>query len=236
MDQNFFFKWIWRFNALALAVILLAGAVGFAIPFFSWRVAPVIEGAIDPSRKPAEPQKYQWSVQPPREERSEGLLALEIPARYEPGGSFSSGPSPAMVVNYLFVETATGATRWLFPSHNQVITATDYVTENMSQQLPIPGMSPSGPAFAVVFDVVPGDPATYTFGKAAKYEVYASKPDGTGLTKLLDDLDEAPTFVPIGKDKIFLRGQSGGKPFAASFSLLDFKQISRTELSELTPK
>lgn len=236
MDQNFFFKWVWRFNALALALILFAGAAAFAIPFFSWRVAPVIEGAIDPSRQPTEPSLYQWTVQPPREERGEGMLALEIPAPYERGGSsFSSGPSINKVVNYLFVDTSTGTTRWLFPTHNQVITATDYVTETMSQML-MPGASPPGPASAIVFDVVPGDPANYAFGKAARYQLYASKPDGTGLTKLLDDLDDAPTLVPMGKEKIFLRAMSSGKPFAASFSMVDFKQISRTDLSELTPK
>jgi hypothetical protein len=233
MDQNFFFKWVWRFNALALALILLAGASAFAIPFFSWRVAPAIESAIDPVPPAAEPSIYQWTIQPPRDERGEGVLALEIPAPYERGGSFSSGPSINKVVNYLFVDTNTGATRWLFPTHKQVITATDYVTETMS---PMPGMPAQGPATAIVFDVVSGDPATFSFGKPAKYQVYASKPDGTGLTKLLEDLDEAPTFVPMGKDKIFLRAQSNGKPFAASYSLVDFKQISRTELSELTPK
>jgi hypothetical protein len=235
MDQNFFFKWVWRFNALALALILLAGASAFAIPFFSWQVAPAIESAMDPSPQQAKTPKYQWAVQPSREERSEGMLALEIPPRYEPGGSFSSGPSPALAVNYLFVDTATGATRWLFPTHNQVITATDYVIENMSQT-PMPGIVPQGPASAIVFDVVPGDPAKYSFGKPAKYQVYATKPDGTGLTKLLDDLDEAPTFVPMGKDKIFLRAQSNGKAFAATFSMVDFKEIARTDLSELMPK
>jgi hypothetical protein len=235
MDQNFFFKWVWRFNALALALILLAGAVGFAIPFFSWRVAPAIESAIDPSPPPAKAPKYQWSVRPSREERAEGLLALEIPARYEPGGSFSGGPTPAIAVNYMFVDPATGATRWLFPGHNQVITATDYVTETMLP-LPLPGIESPGPALAVVFDVIPGDPASYVFGQAAKYQMYASKPDGTGLTMLLDDLDEAPTFVPLGKDKIFLRALSNGKAFAATFSIVDFKQISRTDLSELMPK
>lgn len=235
MDQNFFFKWVWRFNALALALVLLAAAAAVAIPFLSWRVAPAIEAAIDRSPPPPEPPKYQWAIQPSHEERSEGMLALETPARYEPmsGGSFSGVPSIAKVVNYLFVDTTNGATRWLFPTHKQVITATDYVTETPS---PAPGIPTQGRATAIVFDVAPGDPAAFSFGKPAKYQVYASKPDGTGLTKLLDDLDEAATFVPIGKDKIFVRVQSNGKHMAASFSLTDFKLISQTDLSELTPK
>ncbi|MBL8779951.1 MAG: hypothetical protein JNL06_03315 [Alphaproteobacteria bacterium] len=233
MDQNVFFKWVWRFNALALALVLLAAAAALAIPFLSWRVAPAIEAAIDPTPPTPEPSIYQWTLQPPRDERSEGMLALEIPAPYERGGSFSSGPSINKVVNYLFVDTNTGATRWLFPTHKQVITATDYVTETMS---PMPGVPAQGPASAIVFDVAPGDPAAFSFGKPAKYEVYASKPDGTGLTKLLGDLDEAPIFVPVGKDKILIRAQSNGKQTAASFSLTDFKLISQTDLSALTPK
>jgi hypothetical protein len=127
MDQNFFFKWVWRFNALALALVLIAAAVAVAIPFLSWRLAPAIEAAMDPP-PPVEAPKYQWTLQALGKGQSEGMLALEIPgAKYEPmpGGSFSGGPSIAKVVNYLFVDTANGATRWLFPTNRQVITATD---------------------------------------------------------------------------------------------------------------
>jgi len=233
MDQNFFFKWVWRFNALALALVLLAGAV-VAVPLLSWRLAPVIPAVVPPTGEPEKTQ-YQWTMQSPREGQTHGMLALEIPApRYTPGGSFSSEAPPyARVVNYLFVDTATGATRWLLPTNNQVITATDYVTETMPLE---PGYPARGPALAIVFDVAPGDPAAFLLRNSPKYQVYASKPDGTGLTKLLDDLDEAPVFVPLGREQMFFRARANGKPFAATFGLADFKLISRTDLSELTPK
>lgn len=226
MDQNLFFKWVWRFNALGLALALLALFVVVVVPFPPWRIKPAIESAIEPVLTGKEPPKYVLSLQLSHEGVSDAMLTLEIP----PSGANDDPYTSRMptVVNFLFIDSTTGATRWLFPTHGQVIIPNYEIRT-------APGPVPK-PVLAMFFNVVEGDPRDFDPNKPATYQFYASKPDGTALTKLLGDLDEAPTLVILGTERIVVSARSKGKLSAVSFSLADFKPLAQTDLSALTPK
>lgn len=227
MDQNFFFKWVWRFNGLAFALVLLGLAAMTTSRFRPWDIAPAIESVIDPADPAQDAPKYTWNLTQARVGSSHAMLGLLFPAEdYDP--LMRATYQNARTVNYLFVDTVTGATRWLFPTHKQVITMGQEIIDR-------PGVVPRMES-AIVYNVVAGDPADYSPYKPATYQLYASKPDGSAMTKLMIDLDEAPTFVTVGTERIFVSAQSKGKPIVASFSLNDFKPLAQTDLSELTPK
>jgi hypothetical protein len=236
MDQNWFFRWVWRFNALALSVVLIAAAIGLALPFLAWQVSPVVDSVVqtEPASPAAKPPKYRWHLDYPRGDRKVGVLALILaPENAEIlDASSLKPPSPIKTVNYLFVDPQTGATRWLFPTHNQLITSTDYMA--LQGAVGDFAIQPSGTPIAVVYDVIPGDPNAAPIGR--KVDVYASKIDGTNLTKFMGDLDEAPTFVPAGEGVIIANGKANDKDFVATFSLTEFKQLARKDLDALTPK
>src|SRR5262249_7394781 len=133
MDQNLFFRLVWRFNALALAIVLLAAALGLALPFLRWQAAPVVEQVVrqEPAAPSSEKAKYVWRLEFPRPGGKEGLVALVLSQSRDVDvdiiGAIASSSSgkfgvPDKIVNYLFVDAATGSTRWLFPNHEQQIT------------------------------------------------------------------------------------------------------------------
>lgn len=185
MDQNVVFRWIWRFNAIAIAIFLLLIGSSF-LPYFMWRVAPAVESVTGPIlEQPTTKQPdLRLFLDFTREGRREMVFALAPEANVSE--KFSSPDEsrlganiadPTRVVNYLFIDPTTGATRWLFPTNDQVITATDYVTKNMSDR--VPQLREAGPALAVVYDVKP----LQRVGAPTKYQVYVSRLDGTNLTR-----------------------------------------------------
>jgi hypothetical protein len=210
---------------------LVAAAIGLALPFLTWRVAPVVEEVVDPSGGATRhAPKHVLRLQPVRIDQAEAVLALELPPA--PNEYGLKGPPPAKTVNYLFVNPDTGATRWLFPTHQQVIAATDYVTPNTIAR----GYDPptSERALAVVYDVLPGDP-TAKPGKR-KYQVYVSKPNGTDLTRVLENLDEQPEFLALTDDKIFFQAVADGRSFVATVSLAELKLVMQKDITDLAPR
>ena len=226
MDQNRFFKWIWRFNAVALALAMLALAATFVQSYFFWSNfgAPAARQVVGALTTPAGTSKYHLRLDFGREGRTVAVLALEDSQTRSVGGGSYSGPPQSDIFNYLFVDPMTGAAHWLFPTNHQRITDTDYLTAQPNQTNPFgptyERASGSGPVRAIVYDVVPGGDAAGAEA-ATKYQVYVSKPDGTMLTKFIDDSDGVPSTIQVDADKILVFYVSKGRAMAASFSLVD---------------
>jgi hypothetical protein len=199
MDNNWFFRWIWRFNALALALVLIAAAIGLAIPFLAFQV-PVHQVAIGPKTAVKAPN-YVWRLEFPAEGRQEAVLALVVLKDDADASGFGSkGYDPAKIVNYLYVDSQTGATRWLFPTNKQIITAADGV---FTKPNTTPGFL-QDPPVAIIYDVVAGDPVSESL-RQRKYDVYMSNPGGENLTKLLDGLDEVPSSSAAIRSRYLVR-------------------------------
>lgn len=236
MDPNWFFRWIWRLNALALALVLMAAGIGLALPFLSWQIRPVVERAVD-ATKPAQQQapKYRLAFDYVRQGRSQIVLTLGHVVEPERGfgsGSFSKDGYDSRVANYLFVDPATGATRWLFPTHGQMIASTDYLTDQTARAAILPGESP-GVLRAVMYDVVPN--AEQPKDKWT-YQVFLSAPDGSTLTKVLDDLDEQAEAVQLDVDSVVIAYKSKGRSMIARFSLVDLKPSMQKDMTGLVPR
>jgi hypothetical protein len=233
MDQNFFFRWLWRFNAVALAIYLIPTLFIF-VPFFMWQVSPSVEQVTGPfsESKPGDPA-LQLFLDFQREGRREVVFML-APTR-DPGAMIKSDDSrlgattadTTRVANYLFIDPITGSGRWLFPTNNQVITATEYVTKNLST-MPYIATADSTPPLAVVYDVRAAGSAP---GPNTKYHVFISKLDGTNLTTIFDEVDEVPLFVPAADNTIVTTYKLKGRLMVATVSLIDFKILVNKELS-----
>jgi len=232
MDQNWFFRWIWRFNAVALAVVLIAAGIGLALPFLAWQLAPAVERAVDATQPKQEPPKYGLTLESARAGRTEIVLALDYLHSPERGlGSFSKDAYARRIANYLFVDAATGAHRWLFPTNDQMVTRTEYLTDTPSPYAA--EMSGPGALRTVYYVVVPG---SGRIGNDAKYQVYLSKPNGEALTKILEDLDEAPSAMQLDADNLAVSYKLKGRIVVARVSLKDFKTTLQVDVSSQVPK
>jgi hypothetical protein len=240
MDQNFLFRWIWRFNAIGLAVALIL--FGWSVYGYYTMMSTLMPGSTviigaDGDEAKSDSKALRLFLDYAREGRREMVFALapeqKMPVAYPDSSKigYQSKANLSRVANYLFVDPATGATRWLFPTNDQVITATDYVTKDMTNTTAVVFRDPL-PAVAVVYDVKP----TSASATPRKYQVYVSKLDGTGLTKLFDDLDEATTFVPSADNTIFATYNVKGRHMVSTISMADFKVVMTKDLSEYEPK
>jgi hypothetical protein len=123
-SESRFFKYVWRFNALAIAgaaigVILLGSIAGFTL---------FKRGNADP---PGHQGRQRWSAEDKsREEFSLGLgrcdrrylLCPRCPlSRAILSAVVLSEASDQNVVNYLFLNTSTNESRWLFERVGQLI-------------------------------------------------------------------------------------------------------------------
>lgn len=66
--------------------------------------------------------------------------------------------------------------------------------------------------------------------------MYATRPDGSEVTNLLDELDEPGKFTPIDADTIVIANKHSGRAYATTVSLTDFKAIAEVDLTKDLPK
>jgi hypothetical protein len=238
MDQNLFFRWIWRFNALGIAALLLA--VGFAM-------RGLLPLALDVTTPPdrtstietAGQERPKFSLRMYDAIYGTGIIIFSYGDLYESKGGSFSPPRAASTVNYLFYDARSGTSRWLFTSNKQHITSLNFVWDDGSadERSPQPfGGSPilkeTRTVGALVID------AWTALGRdgAPSYHVYASRPDGSGLTMLIDGADETTVFTPVDQNTIVIANTRGGRTYATTFSLTNFKKVSETDLTKEVPK
>jgi hypothetical protein len=246
MDDNLLFRWIWRFNALGIAGLVILFGASF-LPFLlrGYTNQAVIFGGPEPTALD-EQSPLQLNMYGVVDGMGVVLFAYGQSNELPRGGSFS-GSHRAANRNFLFYALKTRSKRWLFPSNGQEITSVDYVREDGTAEQAAPTIGPDGLPLppsrpvqspqqatvrAVLFDV---RPAAKTDAKVA-YQMYATRPDGSGVTKLLDELDEPGEFTPIDAETIVVANKRGGRTYATTISLADFKTIAEIELTKDLPK
>jgi hypothetical protein len=232
MDNNRFFRWIWRFNALALALVLTIGA--FALVNLLTPNSPY-RSANDDS--PLPPPRAELELTLLNAPAAPGFKIFRYGEKSAHGGSSLSSPPFDRILNYLFYNAKDGTSHWLLPSNNQALSTPAFIwddgsttgnddTTRYSYQQPGAGRL----VRVIIFTSLPLD------GKPRRAELYASHPDGTGLTKLIADADYAPRFTTIDKDTIVIASERGGRAYATTVALTDFKQLRETNLSDPIPK
>ncbi|HUR80303.1 MAG TPA: hypothetical protein VM733_06030 [Thermoanaerobaculia bacterium] len=114
------FRWIWRLNALAI----LAGAIAILVLILSevkpWRRdTPVVPAVVVP--QPPSPE-VKLRLSDPALIPGTHLLAAEMQSIQE-GRGLKEG-DVVRTRNVLFIDPTTGASRWLLPSHQSVLSET----------------------------------------------------------------------------------------------------------------
>lgn len=254
-DQSRFFHFVWRFNALVLAII--GGAALFMIckdftMGYLWTPPPFGEpvGHFAPVPKAAE-KNYTYRL------NNTGQYVLgheEIftltrwegePQEYglaDIRGSSGSGPS-VQNVNLLAVDADGSTSHWLFYGYGRLILTENAVLESLPPAanrmsptaIPAPGYS-SEPAqdaqsvVALVIETVDAD--TDKDGKITpkdKHSLYVYRAGAVEPVKLLT-ADDFLSVQQIGSDKYLVICENGKAASAATFSLPDFKLLSEKPL------
>jgi hypothetical protein len=230
-DSNPFFLWLWRFNALVLALLgLLFGAFAIAnfIPRFPTHTDPVDNFLAAPQASTPNVSydlsgsgialqgttyvlfNLQRSAEPPPE------TALRIT---------SGGRSRDFhTVNLLVVDGADASSHWLFKGLDRIITAdsvdqVETVTESDAPKSPVVALVIE--AFAARSDKAG---TLKAFGPDALYYYRL----GTDEAVKFFSAPNIRSIIRIGTDKIFVLYEDGHAMSAATFSTRDFKLVARS--------
>lgn len=261
-DENKFFRFVWRFNALVIALLCLGAIVLVGIAAFDFWIPRYID----------KPQGHFAPV--PKEAEAENTYRLKDSGSIgfmKPGGgqevflvfslgdwegapnayalsSVSSSGSMRFSnnANLLLVSTGTGKGQWLFHGVGRNIVNWDWLIDYQAKS-PV-DVSPAGPQVispnrlygdrqaveALVLKVIDQD--TDKDGKLTDEDgltLYAvSRLDGTEPVKLLD-ADLILSQTQIGKDRYVIGYETGGKAYIAVYSVPDFALVTKKPLPKL---
>lgn len=231
MRSRKFFRYLWNFNAMSLAlasvlgIVLLLFGVFFLVsdmfrPRHQTNVVNIDE-EIDKSE----------TLELGGLERVQGSDSVIVPlfTVQETYGPSSSGPSRS-TRNLLFLDTTTEQSFWLLPTHDYLI-ADRYDLTGSGHRY-----DDEQDAIAIYYEVVKADSNGDNILDEEDDAVIAlSKPDGTGYREILGD-DQPDAILGhqvLSEGKLVVLYRKDGSVIAATFSLRDFAPLSTVEVRKI---
>ncbi|MGY2907805.1 hypothetical protein [Bradyrhizobium sp. URHC0002] len=201
-NENGFFKFVWRFNALAIAgaaticivLGLFAGLSIFNAEPRPHRGANVVN--VDQESKASE----EFSLGDPS--AIAGIPYVQVPLyrgrHYGVGSIYSGGRQQA--VNFLFLNISTNESRWLFSGVGQLILESHVLFNKLKD-----ANDPSRAAVAVVHVVVEKDTdGDKRLTEKDAISLATSATDGTNYRKLVEGVDQLYSVKQIADDKVLV--------------------------------
>ncbi len=156
--ENGFFKWVWRFNAIALALAaVLVIVIGVFGAYEMWQSVTrnryVSQTVNVDAKQDSLIETYQYGRSWLGQDGKQVITPLMISQEYRYQGSYGSGgkSSGDNTVNYLISTTGADETRWLFKGHDQLILKMQNI------QRPLLAPENKRTVQARLFEVVPAD-------------------------------------------------------------------------------
>jgi len=246
-EENRFFRFLWRFDAilLALAGLLLIGVLStLLVEAWTMRHAyqPLPEGHFAPVPRSAEQSfTYRLSEQPELALLAqEQIYALQrykgAPSTY---GLADLTVSSASVdrfndaVNLLAVNTVTGASRWLFEGYKRaVVDQQSIYGGGPPSVVPAPG-EPIETPIAIVIRTVNNDTNNDgRFDLRDRQALYYYRPGNQRASKFFE-ADYIISMREVAGGNFFVVYEKGQSAIAAKFRSPDFKLLSQNKLPDV---
>jgi len=232
-SENSFFKYVWRFNALAIAVVaigaILLGSYA-AISIFGYetrerRVANVVNVGQN------EEVSEQFFLETP--EAVAGTSFVRVPlhrAQAYRGGSFSSSSKHTyQIVNHLFLNIATNESRWLFESANQLILQSQSLFSKLKDS-PDESRKTVGLLYVVVDKDSNGDGR---LSERDSISLATSAVDGTGYRKLIEGIEQVYSARQVADDRVLVLYQKNQQTVSGLYSVPAMLPLNQTDLPKV---
>ena len=233
MQQNEtgFFKYVWRFNALAIAgaatacilLSLYAGLTIFKEETRKRRVTNVVN--VDPQDKISE----EFSLGTPRPIAA--TTHVQVPLfrgqSYGAGSIYSKGTRQE--VNLLFLNVATNESRWLFNGVGQLLLDNHTLFNKLKD-------APDQPraAIAVLHVVVERDTnGDKRLTEKDAISLAASAADGTNYRKLIDGIDQLYFVQQIADDKVLVLYQKNRETISELYGVPSMAPLMQASLPKV---
>ncbi len=234
MDNIKFFRILWRFNAIIIAMASLALiVVSITILYESkTRMYSQSSSVYFHDSEQTDEIEEEWffgKMTGFHKINNTFAIPLEFTQKF-------SQKTTASIRNYLFVDGHTQSSTWLFPHNHFVLSTPNYVLRNGVDEYP--SYSSSNKIIALYFIVYKADTNK---DKALKTNDEASialvKPDGTGYTELEKNVGNIIKADVINDGSHLVLFFYKGKEFYVSkYSLDEFKKISEQRIETIGKK
>lgn len=187
MDTGLF-KWIWRFNAIAIAATVTAALLLIGREMFdevSDYSDPVVGRAVVNVDETDPSITETFAIGPVDFDRDTGLLRYELMREQTYNYGLRSKETENSTVNIGFLELATGKTRWLLPSNSGLIVREDEVLRIITDANGTERTELRAKLYLVVESDGNNDQRLTRDDPAS---LMIARPDGRGLVTLLSDL------------------------------------------------
>lgn len=226
MKENKFFKFVWRFNGIAL-MILIVLAIGLTL--YSFFGAFRANTGNSSSREnitiqPDSVQQEHWQLGSiiPVEGSSFVMLPLESGSRHSKSGYEKS---TLAAFNFLFINNKNNETHWLFDSNENLILCADLMMENEYR-------AENSLVRAILYQIVTTDSdGDEELSYLDLQSAGVSLPDGTGYKEILQDINYVIGFHLVDKDNLLLVYRRQGRAYSALVLLKGFTIVSEQELT-----
>lgn len=178
-----FFTIIRRINSILFLLVLLG--VGASAAWWSWQLHQWY-ARYDPSQETAETE--DGADEPAYAELGDADTVTGTGTQMFSLTAEGLGRRGRQIRNILFLSVEAPQGRWLFPDHGNLILETDQIR-------PWRANDGTAPSTALYFEFVPAEPES---GREPSefdfFSVALSRPDGTGLVEVLQDVDQVLSF------------------------------------------
>jgi hypothetical protein len=242
MDENRFFRFVWRFNGIAIMllaltllvwVIVLSGYALVASVFFRDHSPVITSVAEDPEGK------EQWRLGAPRSIDGTQFLCLPLESEKKSISASGSGLSPSFLNasyssryfdlsrNLLFVNRQTRDMYWLFKDNRQLITDVELLSPQDQDDR-------NRVVDAILYRVVQTDTnADQELTAEDLADVAISNPDGTSFTMLFQSVERMLGSRILESGQVLILYQSQGKGYAATIRLQDMSVQETKEMPKV---
>jgi len=229
MDENRFFKFVWRFNGIVLMVagVLVIGVIIIAGGYEIFREATrerEVRNIVNVTDETISDQK--WKLGYLKDVNGTPYLMIPLHSDQSYAHSYYSKSSYS-TRNYLFINSNTNQKRWLLDTNDYLIMNDEMLSVEKYD-------AKDRKVRAILYHMVKEDTNDDNRLTHDDLSVVAfSKPDGTEFREILSDLDVFIGHRVLDQNSTLLIYQKEGKGYSATLSLENFVLSTATELPKV---
>jgi hypothetical protein len=227
MEENKFFRLVWRFNGLVISVagVLAVGVLLFvAYKLFQDVTRERTTRNIVNIEESAEVKENWRFGQLSKINDAETLMIPLYSDQSFDRAYFSKSSNSTR--NYLFINTATSQKKWLFDHTNYLIERSD--------RLRVGNYDSKAPIIAILYQLVKLDSDRDSRLSAGDLSTIAiTHSDGSGYKELITDVEIIVDHTLLNKTELFLIYQKSGVSYSAILNVESFEVIKTDRLPKV---
>jgi hypothetical protein len=232
-DNSKFFRYVWRFNAIVIAggavLCILLGSFAAIKILKSETRARHVTNLINLGDQTK--VKDELVVGYPRMIAGTDYAKAPLYRTQSYDISYYSKNSAGNDVNYLFLNSRTGESKWLMPTAAQLFISHEVLLEKLNKVT-----EEKNKVIGIVYTVVEKDTnGDSRLTEKDKIVVSHSSPDGSEYKKLVEGIDRIHGIDQIADDRMIIFYERNKETMSEIYELPSMKKVSQNAIPKINP-